>query len=194
MDARWCLIHCTQMTDDETRRLASTGAVAGLCPITESNLGDGIFNGLDYLNAGGRFGIGSDSNIRIALAEELRTLAYSQRLRDRGRAVLATATASTGRRLFDGAVRGGAQAAQRAAGSIAPGNWADLLALDLGATDLDGRAGDALLDSFVFAGDDRMISDVWSAGRHMVRAGRHVHREAITARYRRTTRALKDLL
>jgi len=192
VDARWCLIHCTQMSDDETRRLARTEAVAGLCPITESSLGDGIFNAVTYLADGGRFGIGSDSNVRIALAEELRTLEYSQRLRDRQRAVLATQSASTGRVLFAGAVRGGAQAAQRKSGSIAVGNWADLVSLDTQAVDLEGRRGDALLDSFIFAGDDRMISDVWSAGRHQVRGGQHIGHTQIVRRYRKTMASLRD--
>lgn len=194
VDERWCLIHATQMTDSETIRLAQSGAVAGLCPITESSLGDGIFNGLTWQANGGRFGIGSDSNIRIALAEELRTLEYSQRLRERGRALLATETASTGRALFEGAAAGGAQAAQRQAGTIAVGNWADLVALDTTSIDLEGRDGDDLLDSYIFAGDDRMIGDVWSAGRHLVQHGRHIHREPIISRYRRTMVSLKDRL
>lgn len=194
VDAKWCLIHCTQMTPEETRALAQTSAVAGLCPITESSLGDGIFDGVAYLGQGGRFGIGSDSNVRISLSEELRTLEYSQRLRDRGRAVLASVGVSTGRRLFVGAVSGGAQAVQRQSGEIALGKWADLLALDTHAIDLAGRTGDTLLDSFVFAGDDRMISDVWSAGRHLVRGGQHIHRETIVSQYRQTMTALKDHL
>ena len=192
VDENWCLIHCTQMTDDETARLAQTGAVAGLCPITESSLGDGIFNGVVYLDAGGRFGIGSDSNIRISLSEELRTLEYSQRLRHRQRAILATETCSTGRVLFNGAIKGGAQAAQRQSDAISEGNWADLMALDSSAIDLEGRKGDAVLDSFIFAGDDRMIRDVWSAGRHVVKEGRHLHRDAIAARYRQTMASLRD--
>ncbi len=192
VDARWCLIHATQMNAAETLGLAATGAVAGLCPVTESSLGDGIFNGAAFLQAGGRIGIGSDSNIRIALTEELRTLEYSQRLRDRGRAILATEEQSTGRRLFSAAVAGGAQAARRASGAIIPGQWADLVALDTDAIDLEGREGDALLDSFIFAGDDRMIADVWSAGRHLVRTGRHIHRDAIAQRYRKTMAALRD--
>jgi formimidoylglutamate deiminase len=136
VDGRWCLIHCTQMLPEETARLAATGAVAGLCPITEASLGDGIFDGVRYLAAGGRFGVGSDSNIRISLSEELRSLEYSQRLRDRGRAMLAEPERSTGRVLFDGAVAGGAQAAGRASGAIAPGRWADLVALDAAHVDL----------------------------------------------------------
>ena len=122
VDARWCLIHCTQMTDAETVALAQTGAVAGLCPITESSLGDGIFNATGFVSHGGHFGIGSDSNIRISLSEELRTLEYSQRLRDRHRAILSDAARSTGRLLFDQTARGGAQALGRLSGQIAVGH------------------------------------------------------------------------
>lgn len=190
----WCLIHCTQMEPAETLALAATGAVAGLCPITESSLGDGIFDGVRFLGAGGRIGIGSDSNIRISLAEELRTLDYSQRLRDRSRAALATSDMSTGRRLFGAAAQGGAQAAGRGAGVIAPGEWADLLALDMAHPDLEGRRGDTAIDSFVFAGDSGMVSDVWSAGRHLVASGRHRARERIVARYREVQARLREAL
>ncbi|MWD28551.1 formimidoylglutamate deiminase, partial [Aquicoccus sp. SCR17] len=110
LDAPWCFIHCTQMTPQETENLAKSGAVAGLCPVTEASLGDGIFDGAAYLEAGGMLGLGTDSNIRISLAEELRGLEYSQRLRDRARAVLATPERSTGRRLFDAALAGGERA------------------------------------------------------------------------------------
>ncbi len=194
VDERWCLIHCTQMTDAETVALAKTGAVAGLCPITESSLGDGIFNGVSYLDAGGRIGIGSDSNIRIALSEELRTLEYSQRLRDKCRASIATPEKSTGRVLFEQAVKGGAQAAGRTSGAIAPGYRADLLALDASALDLDGSTEDQTLDTWIFAGDDRMVSDVWSSGRHMVEDGRHRQSDAIRNRYRSTMQALRQRL
>ena len=108
LDPRWCLIHATQMTLAETRGLAGSGAVAGLCPLTEASLGDGIFNGPDYLAAGGRFGVGSDSNIEIGAAAELKQLEYSQRLRDRARNVLADAGGSTGERLHAAALAGGA--------------------------------------------------------------------------------------
>ncbi len=194
VDGRWCLIHCTQMKPHETEALARSGAIAGLCPITESSLGDGIFDGVRWLDAGGRLAIGSDSNIRISLSEELRTLDYSQRLRDRSRAALATSTASTGRRLFDLAVRGGAAAAGRETGAIAPGLWADLVALDGQAVDLSGREGDGILDSYIFAGDDRMVRDVWSAGRHLVTGGRHFRRAGIEARYRHALHGLLDAL
>ncbi len=194
VDERWCLIHCTQMLPQETVALAKTGAVAGLCPITESNLGDGIFDGVRWLDAGGRIAIGSDSNIRIALAEELRTLDYSQRLRDRSRAALATADKSTGRRLFDAMLEGGARAADRDSGRIKAGALADLMALDDGAVDLFEKRGDMILDSYIFAGDDRLITDVWSAGRHLVRDGRHIARNAITNDYRKVMHDLRDAL
>ena len=194
VDPRWCLIHCTQMHPIETRQLAATGAVAGLCPITEANLGDGIFDGVRWFGAGGRAGIGSDSNLRIALAEELRQLDHSQRLRDHSRAALATSDQSTGRRLFQAVASGGAQAAGRASGAIAPGLWADLLALDGRAVDLQGLQGDTVLDAFVFAGTANPVADVWAAGRHVVRGGRHIARDAVTDAYRAALRDLRGAL
>ncbi|WP_028720553.1 amidohydrolase family protein, partial [Paracoccus yeei] len=194
VDQRWCLIHATQMTPGETVALARSGAVAGLCPITESSLGDGIFEGVRWTDAGGAFGIGSDSNIRISLSEELRTLDYSQRLRDRSRAALASADRSTGRVVFEGAARGGAQAAGRGAGAIEPGLWADLMALgDLG-PDGVGREDDTLLDTWIFARDDRDVTDTWSAGRHLVAEGRHIRRAPITAAYARTLQRLRQAI
>ncbi|NYS25451.1 formimidoylglutamate deiminase [Rhodobacteraceae bacterium 2376] len=183
VDGRWCLIHCTQMQPHETRALAASGAVAGLCPITESSLGDGIFDGVRWMADGGAFGLGSDSNIRISLAEEMRTLEYSQRLRDHSRAALATPALSTGRRLWEGAARGGARAAGREAGAIAPGKLADLVALDGGHPDLAGLTGDRLLDALVFAADPGAVVDVWAAGRHMVRGGRHIDHDGIRRDY-----------
>ena len=191
---QWCLIHCTQMEAHETTALALTGAVAGLCPITESSLGDGIFDGVRWLDTQGKIAIGSDSNIRISLSEELRTLDYSQRLRDGSRAALATPEHSTGRRLFNAVCTGGARAAGRNAGHIAKGYLADLLALDDGHIDLAGQSGDKLLDCWIFAGDDRMVTDVWSAGRHLVKEGRHIARDQITAAYGEAMKPLRDAL
>lgn len=190
---RWCLIHCTQMQPHETLALAKTRAVAGLCPITESSLGDGIFDGVAYAAHGGRWGIGSDSNIRIALSEELRTLDYSQRLRDHSRAALATEHRSTGRVLFEGAARGGAQAAGRDAGAIAVGKLADLVALSGTSPDMAGHQGDTTLDAYIFAGDDRMVTDLWSAGRHLVTNGRHHAHDAVTAAYTECVTKLRSL-
>ncbi len=191
---QWCLIHCTQMQPHETKGLAQTGAVAGLCPITESSLGDGIFDGVNWMSHGGRIAIGSDSNIRISLSEELRTLEYSQRLRDHSRAALATPSLSTGRSLFEATCQGGAQAAGRATGKIAPGLWADLMALDGEHIDLAGQTGDSLLDAYIFAGSDRMVRDVWSAGRHMVQNGRHIARDTIVQAYREAITPLREAL
>ncbi|NBZ87556.1 formimidoylglutamate deiminase [Stagnihabitans tardus] len=189
----WCLIHATQMTPQETEGLARSGAVAGLCPITEANLGDGIFDGARYLSHGGAFGIGSDSNIRISLSEEIRMLEYSQRLGGKARAVLADQR-SVGRVIFEGMVKGGAQAAGRQSGAIRVGDWADLLALDASGPDMAGRQGDRLLDTFAFAGDDRMVSDLWSAGRHIVTGGRHIARDAVRARFAAVMARLSEAL
>lgn len=194
VDGRWCLVHATHMTPRETVALARSGAVAGLCPITESNLGDGIFDGARFLAGGGCFGVGSDSNVRVALAEELRTLEYSQRLRDRARAVLATADRSVGRILYQGACHGAARALGRHAGVIAPGRLADLVALDDDALAIAHLDGDALLDAWIFAADDRLVTDVWSAGRHVVTGGRHVARETVAERFRAVLRRLGDEL
>jgi formimidoylglutamate deiminase len=194
VDERWCLVHATQMTNEETSALAASGAVAGLCPITEANLGDGIFKGASYLAANGRFGIGSDSNVQISVANELRLLEYSQRLRDHSRAVLATQDNSTGRLLYESAAIGGAQATGRNAGTIAPGSLADLVALDHESIALTGLQADTLLDSYVFAGSDALVTDVWSAGRHVVKQGRHIRADEITSRYRKTIRHLRSLL
>ena len=191
LSARWCLIHLTQMLPDETTALARRGAVAGLCPLTEASLGDGIFDGVRWMGAGGAVALGSDSNIRISLAEELRQLDTSQRLRDHSRAALATAERSTGRRLWQAVAEGGALSAGRAAGQIAPGLWADLVALDRDHPDLEGLRGDTILDSFAFAGDSGMVADVWAAGRHVVQGGRHIRQEAITAAYRAAVRDLR---
>ena len=194
LDARWCMIHATQMTAAETTALARTGAVAGLCPITEGNLGDGIFNAPDWLAAGGAFGVGSDSNVLISLPEELRTLEYSQRFAMKARAVMADGARSTGRLLWEGATAGGAQAGGRATGAIARGQWADLLAIDTHDLRLEGLKGDTLLDAFLFAGRDGLVTDLWSAGRHIVQGGRHIARGRIASRFRTVMQRLRGAL
>jgi len=191
VDRNWCLIHATHMTDDETRAMAASGAVAGLCPITEANLGDGPFNGPTYLAAGGAFGVGSDSNVNISLTEELRTLEYSQRLRDLARNVMVVGEGSVGHTLYTGAAQGGAQALGRNAGEIATGRLADLVAIDSTDPTLCALSRDQILDGLVFAAKDSVITDLWSAGRHSVKAGSHIARDGIVANYRR---AIADLL
>ncbi|MEO1293640.1 MAG: formimidoylglutamate deiminase [Pseudomonadota bacterium] len=194
VDRHWCLIHATHLSDGEVRGIAESGAVAGLCPVTEANLGDGVFRGAEFAARDGALGVGTDSNIRIDLAEELRQLEYSQRLARRERSVMATPDQSTGRWLFQQVCAGGAQALGRDAGRIEPGAWADLLTLDRTDLALAGLDGDALLDAWVVCGDKSAIRDVWSAGRHVVREGRHIAREPIELRYRQTIAELRSAL
>ncbi|MDO9430095.1 MAG: formimidoylglutamate deiminase [Phenylobacterium sp.] len=185
VDPRWCLVHATHVTPRETQRMAASGAVVGLCPITEANLGDGLFPAPDYLNAGGRFGIGSDSNVLIDAAEELRLLEYGQRLARRTRNVMATeAGRSTGGDLYRAALAGGAQALGADSGGLRVGAPADIVSLDAAHPALIGRGCDAILDSFVFAARRDVIDGVWRAGRKVVSNGRHHRRYEITARYR----------
>ena len=184
VDPRWCLIHSTHVTEAEWGEVARRGAVVGLCLVTEANLGDGIFPAAPYSAAGGRFGIGTDSNVQIGLAEELRMLEYSQRLSLRGRAVMADASRSTGRALFERALAGGAQASGAATG-LAAGMPADIVSLDTRRIAFEGRRGDAVLDSWIFGGDRGAIDSVWRRGQQVVAEGRHVARDAIKARYRR---------
>lgn len=185
VDARWCLIHATHMTERETAALAKSGAVAGLCPITEANLGDGVFNGRTYRQAGGAFGIGTDSNISIDMAGELRLLEYSQRLAQRTRNVFAMQPgASTGRDLFDAALAGGHQAAGLQKSGLTRGACADIVSLNLEHPAFFGRRDDSVLDSLVFAVREGAIDCVWRAGRKVVAAGRHRNRESISVRFR----------
>lgn len=194
VDQRWCLIHATHMTSAETSDMARSGAVAGLCPITEANLGDGPFNGAEYLAQGGAFGVGSDSNVRISLPEELRTLEYSQRLRDLARNVLVPGEGSVGETLYLGAANGGAQALARDAGRIETGALADLVAIDSKTPALCALEPEQLLDGLCFAAGDDSVREVWSAGRHMVQDGRHIARERIVANYRAAIGALLSSL
>lgn len=187
---QWCLIHATHMTGNETMALAKSGAIAGLCPITEANLGDGPFNGLEFLQHGGSFGVGSDSNIRISLAEELRSLEYSQRLRDLRRNVFTPENGSVGTFIYTGAAKGGAQAIGRDAGCISLGKLADLVAIDSTAPALCALAENQILDGLVFAANDDVVTDVWSAGRHQVQDGQHINREAIISAYRHAMQGL----
>ena len=191
VNERWCLVHATHMTQAETAMLAASGAVAGLCPITEANLGDGPFNGAEYLKNGGDFGVGTDSNVRISLTEELRMLEYSQRLRDFSRNVLCTDSMSVGETLYLSAARGGARALGREAGAIAAGRLADLVAVDSSLPSLCSLNEARLLDGVCFAAGDDVVTDVWSAGRHVVRGGRHPAREEIIRAY---ASAIKTLL
>lgn len=182
IDSRWCLIHATHMTEAETAGMAKTGAIAGLCPITEANLGDGTFPAPLFMEHGGRFGVGSDSNVLIGLPDELRQLEYSQRLFHRARNVLAAPGQSNGRTLFNAALDGGAAALGAAPGQLAVGGPADFVSLDAGSVSLAGKTGDAILDAWVFANATK-VDCVWVHGKKQVSNGRHIRRDAIAARF-----------
>jgi formimidoylglutamate deiminase len=186
VDSRWCLVHATHMTEAETRQLAATGAVAGLCPTTEANLGDGLFPLKAYLDAGGAIGIGSDSHISVSVVEELRWLEYGQRLMTKHRNVSASArTPSTGETLFGRALAGGASAAGGGIGDASRlGARADLVVLDDDSPLLAGRVPAQVIDSWLFAGNASLVRDVMVAGKWVVRAFRHRDEERIAARYR----------
>ena len=189
VDARWCLIHATHMTDAETRGVAAAGAVAGLCPITEANLGDGVFNLGVFQEAGGRFGVGTDSNVEITAPGELKQLEYSQRLHHRGRNLAAGAEGqSTGETLYCAAAAGGAQALARGRGILAAGEAADIVVLDAAHPDLAHGAVGSVLDRYAFVAGSRCVSAVYSGGIRVVDHGVHRLRDAISRRYIETMR------
>lgn len=192
VDRRWCLVHATHLTEAETRGLAQSGAVAGLCPTTEGNLGDGIFPLPQFRAAGGRFGIGGDSHVSRNPFEELRLLEYVQRLVLRQRNVTSgQVSAGVGTTLWLEAAAGGAQAIGRAMGEIAVGKRADLVVLDAGHPDLAGRSGDSITNAAIFSGSDGLVRDVMVGGRWQVREGRHPREGQASADY---VKAVKDLL
>jgi formimidoylglutamate deiminase len=181
VDRRWCLVHATHISSDESRRAAATGAVAGLCPTTEANLGDGIFDVPAWRAAGGHWGVGSDSHACVNAAEELMMLEYSQRLHARQRNVIAgeaqrwVATAMTLE-----AVAGGAQASGRPVAGLAAGQCADLVVLDGAHPLLAGLPSpDAMLATHVFGSHRHSaIHSAWVSGRRQVQDGRHALHEA----------------
>jgi formiminoglutamate deiminase len=180
----WCLVHATHITDRELQAIATSGATVGLCPITEANLGDGVFPADAFVDCGGRYGIGSDSNVLIDAMEEMRLLEYGQRLSRQSRNILAgAASRSTGEAIYSAAVVGGARACGVQAG-IAAGLPADLVTLSHDHSSFIGRHGATLLDSLVFSAGRAGIDAVWRRGKKLVSGGRHRHREPIAARYR----------
>ncbi|TWI55594.1 formimidoylglutamate deiminase [Pseudomonas duriflava] len=184
VDTRWCLIHATHAETDEVARMAESGAVAGLCPTTEANLGDGIFPAVSYLSQHGRLGIGSDSHVSVSVVEELRWLEYGQRLRDERRNRLyRTDQSSIGRTLYEAALAGGTQALGQPIGALAVGKRADWLVLEGTDPYIATAEGDALLNRWLFAGHDRQIKDVMVAGRWVIQDGRHALEEQAAARF-----------
>jgi formimidoylglutamate deiminase len=191
VDGRWCVIHATHMTLDETRRLAASGAVVGLCPTTEANLGDGTFRANSYCQFGGQWGIGSDSQVTIDPCAELRWLEYSQRLVDQRRVVLATDEASCGRFLVQRALAGGEQALGGGGGRLAAGRRADWIVVDPDHVSLGGRQGDRLLDALVFHAGRAAIRDVFVAGRPLVSGGHHRLADESARQFVATVRRLR---
>ncbi len=182
IDQRWCLIHATHMTEAETLALATSGAVAGLCPVTEANLGDGIFPAAAYLDAGGRFGVGSDQNVEIGVAAELRMLEYGQRLANRARNVLAAANGSTGGTLYRLAVAGGAQALGAGRSGFIEGARADIVTLKPRQPEWPDAVRDEALDGWIFSGL-ATVDCVYVAGRRVVENGAHPSRPKIARAY-----------
>ena len=192
VDGRWCIVHATHMQPGEVTALAASGAVTGLCPTTEADLGDGIFPLLGYRGASGRWGIGGDSHVSRNPAEELRLLEYVQRLVGRRRNItISTVSPAVGTTLWLEAAAGGAQALGREMGALATGKRADLVVLDDKQPDLSSRTGDALANALVFSGSGNLVRDVMVAGRWVVRERRHAQEEAAAERY---TRAVAELV
>lgn len=180
VDERWCLVHATHVTADEVAMIVGSGAVAGLCPTTEADLGDGLFPAVDFLAAGGRLGVGTDSHVGTTVAEELRLLEYGQRLADRRRNRLALRPgASVGRTIFDAAITGGVQASGVAGGGLAVGAPADLVVLDGASPYLATVDGDRIIDRWLFGGAGNLVRDVFVGGKQVISEGRHALDDAI---------------
>ncbi|NRP69901.1 8-oxoguanine deaminase [Ensifer psoraleae] len=192
VDERWCAIHATHMTAEETKRLAASGAVAGLCPATEANLGDGIFPAVDFIAEDGRVGIGTDSHVATSVAEELRLLEYGQRLRDRRRNRLAAGPgASVGRSIFEAVLAGGAQAAGVDLTGIKAGAPADLVVLNGDNPYIAAASGNQILDRWLFALGGETVRDVMVAGQWKIRNGRHDREDDIDRAFARVLTKLK---
>ncbi len=191
VDRHWCLIHATHMTATEIAALAGRGAVAGLCPITEASLGDGVFPTREFLDAGGKLGVGTDSNVLVGVADELRQLEYGQRLKHRERNVLSGGPGiSTGRALFDAALAGGAQALAQPVAGLTAGARADIVTLDTAHPSLAGRSGDSVLDGWIFAAGSGAVDCVWAGGNKVVENGRHRLRQDARDAFNRAVRRL----
>jgi formimidoylglutamate deiminase len=174
VDARWCLVHATHMSAPETRAAAATGATIGVCPSTEANLGDGVFDAVGWAAANGHWGVGSDSHASVNAAEELRSLEYSQRLTRQQRNVLASSRhAQVADQLWLASTSGGARASGRPVGALAVGAQADFVVLDVTRALADLSPSQALAHH-VFASHVRnTVRDVWVGGLRRITCGRH---------------------
>lgn len=198
VDKRWTLVHATHLDDSEVIALAKSGAVAGLCPTTEANLGDGFFRAKEFISAGGTVAIGSDSHISIDVREELRWLEYGERLNRQQRTVLAgprsrsPMNAHNGAALYAACARGGAQSVGQNMGAIEVGKRADIVALDSGAASLVGAKGMQVLDRFVFAGQPNPVRHVMIAGQWAIIDGHHAQEDVILKDYTQTLNSLAE--
>jgi formimidoylglutamate deiminase len=184
MDKNWCLIHATHLTETEISLLANSGAVAGICPTTEANLGDGIYPTAEYMQQGGKLAIGSDSHIAVNVADELRTLEYGQRLTKHQRAVLVSKDCtSVGQYLYQHAAINGADAVNQNVGEIGIGKRADLVVLDTNHPTLYAKDATSLLDAAIFACHKLPVKDVMMAGRWSLKNGTSSQAETITEDY-----------
>lgn len=192
VDARWCLVHATHLAPSEVTQIAQSQAVAGLCPITEANLGDGFFPLVPYVAQKGRFGIGSDSNVLISPAEELRLLEYGLRLSAQSRCVALpqNTLGSTGGWLYRQALTGGAQSCGLAQWGLVEGARADLCVLDIGRLPLPDLEGDAILDAALFSVPALPVKHVMCAGAWRIRDGRHPQQEQLTQQFHKVVRTL----
>ncbi|GJL81259.1 MAG: formimidoylglutamate deiminase [marine bacterium B5-7] len=187
VNERWCLVHATHTNTTEIEAIARSSAVVGLCPTTEANLGDGFFDLPTFMANNGRFAIGSDSQISISPVEELRWLEYGQRLVHQLRNVSASDDSPhTGQTLLNHALVGGRQASGRDTGAITVGKRADFIVLDNNHPRLAGRSDSNLIDSFIFSGNDTLVTDVFVGGRQVISNGHHHEEADITSRYQRT--------
>ena len=183
VDARWTLVHATHLDDAEVQGIARSGATVAICTTTEGNLGDGLFPLRAYLDAGGRWGVGSDSHISVSPVEELRWLEYGQRLVTRRRNIASSMRSpSVGTTLFAGV--------QASAADSTGFDARDRIVLDADAPVLAGASEGDLIDRWIFSGNANVVRDVEVAGVRVVEDGRHRDREAIAARYRAAMKAL----
>ena len=172
---RWTLVHETHLTADEAKRLAESGSVAGFCPITESDLGDGVPLAKEYITYGGKWGVGSDSNGIMGALAELLTFEHDQRKKFQERNSLAIHEISTGKKLYCGAVEGGSKSLGQKTGLLKVGCRADFIILDANHTILRDKTGDKILDSAVMAANTRTpIRHVMTAGEWQVRDRKHM--------------------
>jgi formimidoylglutamate deiminase len=191
MDENWCLIHATHLTTSEIEKTAKSGAVVGICPLTEANLGDGIFPTAEYLNHGGKFALGSDSHIAINVADEIRLLEYAQRLTKNERAVLVDKNCSSvGQYLFTKATADGATAINQNVGSIEVGKQADLLVLNDEHPSLFSKSNSQILDAAIFASNQLPVKDVYVGGRRVIESGNHIMDEEVVEKYKAVLKRL----